>query len=517
MAGTTGTRRLFKPSERLVSTTNTGGRILYANREFISISGYSRDELEGSPHNIVRHPDMPKPVFKHLWGTIKQGKPWMGMVKNRVKNGDYYWVDAYITPVMENGQLQGFQSVRVAPDEACVERAEQSYERMRNGQRPSRFPSISWTARLLGTQLTALLLLAGLAVSPLDGPLLLGTALAVVAAGTLSGVWLCNQWKPVLEKCRAVYDDDLARLVYSGRQDEIGSVALALKIMEARNTTILTRVSHSSEGLEELAGQASKAVQDTDAAIHLQQTELGSVSSAVTEMSSAILEVSSNTAKTSSAAEEADRSVTDGHKSIEESLSATSQLANYIDEVTQLIRRLGEDGDAIGSVIDVINGIAEQTNLLALNAAIEAARAGEQGRGFAVVADEVRTLAQRTQDSTIQIKDIISRIQDSTRECVDSMETAQDKAQHCVTYNQKAGSSYSLISESVSEIRNMAIQVAAAVEEQSAVAEEVNHNIVTIQNQSEETARASKLTADTSERLNDLIHRTREMIDQFSV
>ncbi|MGM0634063.1 MAG: PAS domain-containing protein, partial [Pseudomonadota bacterium] len=212
MAGTTGKRRLFKPSERLVSTTNTGGRILYANREFTDISGYSRDELEGSPHNIVRHPDMPKPVFRNLWDTIRQGKPWMGMVKNRVKNGDHYWVDAYITPVMENGRLQGFQSVRVAPDEACVERAEQCYQRIRDGQRPSRFPSVSWTARLLGTQLTALVLLAGLAVSSLTGPLLWIAALAVVAAGTLSSVWLCNQWKPILEQCRSVHDDDLARL-----------------------------------------------------------------------------------------------------------------------------------------------------------------------------------------------------------------------------------------------------------------------------------------------------------------
>lgn len=517
MADTTGKRRLFKPSERLVSTTNKGGRIVFANQDFINISGYSREELEGSPHNIVRHPDMPKAVFENLWATIKQGRPWVGMVKNRVKNGDHYWVDAHITPVIEKGQLQGFQSVRVAPDEAAVKRAESCYRRMRNGGRTGGAPALSWTARLFGTQLAALLLLAVLAVSPLSGPALWVAVLAVLAAGTGTSMGLCRQWRPVLEQCRAVYSDDLARQIYTGRRDEIGDVALALKVLRSQKNTILTRVAQSTGDLESLAGQAADAVRTTDTAIHNQQSELGSVSSAVTQMSSAIVEVSSNTAKTSTAAEEADRNVTDGHRSIEASLSATSQLANYIDEVTQLIRRLGEDGDAIGSVIDVINGIAEQTNLLALNAAIEAARAGEQGRGFAVVADEVRTLAQRTQDSTIQIKDIISRIQDSTRECVGSMETAQDKAQHCVSHNQHAGSSYSLISESVSEIRNMAIQVAAAVEEQSAVAEEVNHNIVSIQNQSEETARASQLTARTSDSLAEHIQRTREMIEQFSV
>ncbi len=515
-ANSQGNRRQFATTERLVSTTNKGGRILYANDSFVDVSGFQRDELVGSPHSIVRHPDMPKAAFKSLWDTIKQGKPWMGLVKNRVKNGDYYWVDAYITPVMDNGEMIGFQSVRIAPDEAAVTRAERVYQRLNTGA-SGLLPALSWQHQLLAlVASTVLLVFLILGTSIVSPSISLPLALLVAAGGFAATWWLSGQWTPVIRQCQAYFDDELAREIYTGRRDEIGTVSLAIKAMKSRNTTVLTRVQESTAALDSLSQQASDAVTRTNAAINLQQTEIGSVSSAVTEMSSAITEVSSNTVKTSSAAEDADRSVDDGHQSIQESLTATSQLASYIDEVTGLIDRLGEDSTAIGSVIDVINGIAEQTNLLALNAAIEAARAGEQGRGFAVVADEVRTLAKRTQDSTIKIKDIVSRIQDSTRVCVDSMETAQEKAQQCVSYNQKAGGSYTLISQAVSEIRNMTIQVATAVEEQSAVAEEVNRNIVNIQTQSEDTARASELTAVTSEQLSKNIQQTRQMIRQFS-
>ena len=510
-------RRQFSASEKLVSTTDLKSYIRYANPEFVKISGFAEDELLGSPHNKVRHPDMPKDAFKSLWATVQADKPWMGMVKNRCKNGDYYWVDAYVTPVVENGKTTGYQSVRVRPDDQHVSNAETLYRKIRSGSKVRLHALLGWRHQQLAVQAAAALLMLTLMLMPSMSAGVRVTLAALVAGAGIAINWaLSSQMNKLLSLCKSISDDPIARAVYTGRRDELGSIELALKSRKSQIDTILTRVDEAATRLKQLSAQATKTVKATDDAIHQQELELSSVSSAVTEMSSAITEVASNTANTSIAAEEADKSVAEGHRSIEESLSATTQLAQNIDQITGLISELGTDSTAIGSVIEVINGIAEQTNLLALNAAIEAARAGEQGRGFAVVADEVRTLAQRTQNSTVEIKAIISRIQASTRSCVDSISVAQEKARQCVSSNQTAGTSYTHISKAVSDIRNMTFQVATAVEEQSAVAEEVNRNVVNIQTQSEKTSEASRLNADTSQRLAKDINAMRDLVKQFS-
>ncbi|GAC33594.1 methyl-accepting chemotaxis protein [Paraglaciecola polaris] len=507
-------RELFGSDQRLVSTTNKEGTIEYSNKAFSDIAGYSVEELQGHPHNIVRHPDMPKAAFASLWGTLKKGDSWMGMVKNRCKNGNFYWVSAFVTPVYDNGKILGYQSVRTAPDENTVVDAESIYKKINKGDKVSFKSFLSFKGKIAAVfALSVISCLVGsfaggvfAVVIPLLGILLGAGGLAILA----------KDWDLLVSECKSIHNDDMARLIYTKRSDELGSVMLAIKYIKSRTETILTRADESASNLEALSGQTNSAVQTTDAAIYSQQAEIEMVSSAVTEMSAAITEVSHNTASTSSESESAHDHVLHGQQVIEKSLSEINLLVSNVADVSAAISKLGDDSIAIGSVMDVINSIADQTNLLALNAAIEAARAGEQGRGFAVVADEVRTLAKRTQASTQEIKVIVDRLQSSSSASVEAMRGAQAKVDECVNYNQKAGEAYTQIGQAVGRIKDMTIQVATAVEEQSYVAEEINRNVTNIQSKSEETAQASRDTAAASAALQANVRATKDMINQFS-
>jgi methyl-accepting chemotaxis protein len=256
---------------------------------------------------------------------------------------------------------------------------------------------------------------------------------------------------------------------------------------------------------------------ESNRSIQQQLTETSQVATAMSQMSASVAEVASNTANAATAAEAANHAAAEGRDVVQSTISAIEKLADEVEAGATLIGHVEKESESIGSVLDVILGISEQTNLLALNAAIEAARAGEQGRGFAVVADEVRSLAQRTKDSSEEIQNMISNLQNGTRDAVQAMKQGQDQARSSVEQAGLAGQSLETIGESVNSIHDLSVQIANAVEEQSSVAEEINRSIVNINDVAEQTATGAQQTSTASDDMARLAEQLKELVGRFKV
>ena len=255
--------------------------------------------------------------------------------------------------------------------------------------------------------------------------------------------------------------------------------------------------------------------QHTSTNLARQHSETDQLVTAMHEMTSAVQEVASSAAQASNATHQASQEAETGKGVVDKVHTAICDLAEEVDSAAEVIRRLESDSANIGTVVDVINGIAEQTNLLALNAAIEAARAGEQGRGFAVVADEVRTLASRTQQSTKEIQAMVQRLQSGTGETVAVMQRGRDAAHTSVDLAKRAGTSLNQISRAVNTINDMNTHIATATEQQSAVAAEVNNNVLNISRASEQTTTNSEQTASASHELARLAAEMQSLVEGF--
>jgi aerotaxis receptor len=402
--------------DRIVSKTDIHGNITYVNQDFIDISGYTREELIGAPQNIVRHPDMPRAAFEDFWRTLKAGKAWTGLVKNRRKDGDHYWVEANAAPLLEDGQVVGYTSIRIKPGREQVEAAERAYARIREGDRSLAIREGAVVTRspwrrleaLAGCSLRTKLMLFALAgmllsvtalvcaVQDWDN-LMKGTAAAGLALSIMGWYLLHQSTVTPLEQVKHGLNQmsagDLTGRVSARGSREMADALQALRILQINIKLLVGQIKEASTsvnlGAGEIAGNNSDLSERTESqASSLQQT------AASMEQLTGVVRQNAEHAH-------------DAHALAASATTVAGEGGMAMAEVSATMTAIRHSASRIADITGVIDGIAFQTNILALNAAVEAARAGEHGRGFAVVAAEVRALAHRSATAAKEIKALI--------------------------------------------------------------------------------------------------------------
>ncbi|WP_298832377.1 PAS domain-containing methyl-accepting chemotaxis protein [uncultured Piscinibacter sp.] len=482
----------------LVSTTDLKSRITYCNAGFVAVSGYDREELIGQPHNLIRHPDMPAEAFRDMWATLEAGQPWTGLVKNRRKNGDHYWVRANVTPVIEDGRTTGYMSVRTKPARAEVEAAEALYAAMRAEARDGRLvttlhrgevvvhttagrlsrllrPGHGGSVVIAATAAPAAVALGGVIEHAAAAPMI---ALGMLAAA-ISACWLRRLATAPLVRATDLANrlaaGDLSRQdAQAGRLDEVGRLMRGLAQLNVNLQAVVGDVRREVDGIHTGSREIASGNHDLSSRTESQASNLQQTAAALEQITATIRQ-NADAARTASAlANEATEVARRGG-------SAAGDAMQRMEEIRQASGRIGE-------IIGVIDGISFQTNILALNAAVEAARAGEAGRGFAVVAAEVRHLAQRTSAAA---REITALIEDSARKVEAGTKLVAD-----------TGATVQQTLAAVQRVTALVADISMASEQQSTGVVQVNAAVANLDTLTQQNAAMVEELAATSASLN---------------
>lgn len=478
------TETRVREDQYLISKTDTKGRITYANPSFLEVSGFSMEELLGKAHNIVRHPDMPPAVYKDFWDTVSQGKPWLGVVKNRSKDGGFYWLLANATPIWDNGTLVGYSSVRVRPTDEQIAQAETLYENINAGRaggytvKGGQRVRAGWRRALNVLALPfANTLKAGMfRVGVLTG-ISLGLSMWFAAHGGfpagqqawwLAGVsalalvalgygWVVTQrvirpLEGVAEIARQIAAGNLQIPIDGTQRGEVGNLYFYLDLMRKSLISIANDVeqgiSAASQAAQTLYSNNDRLSERT----HQQAASLAQTATSMEQMTATVRQTADN-----------------AHQATQltaASMKIAQRGGEVVNEVVTTMQDMHDSSRKIGDIVSMIEGIAFQTNILALNAAVESARAGEAGRSFAVVAGEVRSLAQRSAAAATDIKSLID-------DSVQRMAIGSEQAS-------RAGQTMEEIVESVRRVTDIMEEISTATAEQTTGLEQINQAVAQI-------------------------------------
>ena len=497
----------------MMCRTSLDGQILHCSDGFAREHGFERAELIGQPVALLRHELMPAGAFSHLWQTLRQGSPWMGLICNRHKDGSQRWHNVYVKPVYGADGVQGYGAVYLPVSAERQQHAQRFFKR--------------WKRR-------------GVALSfgASGGSLLWPAAVALTVA--VSGSWLPWVWlqwtlvaavmlglafhqarrhetslQSVLAAHPKAFSAPMLAELYGDLRGTPAQVNMALIAGEARLQTALLRIGLSGQVIDERMGALQGLIEQEAQRLDEQRNESDQSVVALTQMTATIQEVSRNLHHSSEATCQALAQSSQGQALAGQSLSAMQRLTDSVTQISSAAGDLLSATEAIGGITGIISEIAGQTNLLALNAAIEAARAGDAGRGFSVVADEVRQLATRTQEATLSIQPLLQRLRQTTEQTVSLTRDGQTLSRQSMEAVVSVGESFSSVNEALDDISSMSVQISSAMEEQGQVAEDLNRQATRIAESSRQSAAKALDGRRISEDIGRQVEALRQLAERF--
>ena len=517
----------------IVSRTDLKGITTYVNDTFIAVSGFSREELIGKNHNVVRHPDMLPGAFQWLWDTIQQGRPWRGIVKNRCKSGDFYWVDALVVQVLKDGKAIGYMSVRKEPSREQVASAEAFYQKLKDGK--ASLPKIPFWKRislkakfhglvslLLGLQLVATGVLFfgpsfGLTANSSQALLqaLMGIGIFASIALLIAHGQVLTVINRIVGRLENIAQGDLTDEIPIARTDELGRLNDALITMQTHLKAMMAEIAESADVMNSSADALNEEMGSTRRVTEAQSDSVTRIASAVEQLVASVNEIADSAQQAALAVDSSKGLLDQAESSMGDSQAATASVVTAVSGAGTTMTELSHSIMAIDRVSHVIRGIADQTNLLALNAAIEAARAGESGRGFAVVADEVRKLAEQSSKQTAEITASVQEIQRVTQLALESMESAGAHVASTDVAMSAARNGLDMVAQHGQEVASISRHIADGTREQASTGNEIANQIEGIVGCLDQTTTAISSVTEKAVQMKSASSQLRNLIDYF--